>query len=114
MRDLAKRPRGGWQFGTRPKDKRGSRPRDDHGRLLLPDGRVDPDPSCYSVRRTAPGVFQIGHYLDPDDGMPCCWMEIAQSPRDREVAQAEGIDVDIITLRRAPDCVRQRRKAMTA
>jgi hypothetical protein len=114
MGDLAQRPRGGWQFGNRPRGAKHERPRDDQGRPLLPDGRVDPDPSCYGVTRAGVGVFHIRHYLDPDDEKPCCAMEVTRSPRDVGVAHAEGIDVDIVTLRRAPDCVKTKKAADVA
>lgn len=109
MGDLAQRPRGGWQFGNRQRGKQEGRPRDDRGRPLLPDGRVDPDPSCYAVTRAGDGAFQIRHFLDPDDTEPCCAMAVTRSSEDFEVAKSEGIDVDVVTLRRAPDCVKKRR-----
>jgi hypothetical protein len=111
MGDLAKRPRGGWQFGNRPRDKKTARPRDEQGRPLLPNGKVDDAPQdCFTVKRIGSGKFQIRHFRDPDDTKPCCAMEVTRSPRDVEIARVEGIDVDIVTLRRAPECVKGKQK----
>jgi hypothetical protein len=114
MGDLAARPRGGWQFGNRPRTANKGRPRDDQGRPLLPSGEVDEVPDVYSVTRIGSGKFQIRHFRDPDDTKACCAMEITRSGTDLAVAQAEGIDVDIVTLRRGPDCVKQTKERTRA
>lgn len=92
--------------------KKTARPRDEQGRLLLPSGQVDDSPQdCWSVKRfrDRPGYFELKHYLDQEQGRACCSMSTTRSPRDLEVALAEGIDVDIVTLRRTPDCVNKKR-----
>jgi hypothetical protein len=111
--DLAARPRGGWQFGNRPRSsKKAERPRDEQGRLLLPNGSIDDAPQdCWGVTRFAdrPGYFELRHYLDQEQARACCRMSITRSAGDVAQALVEGIDVDIVTMRRAPDCVNTKR-----
>lgn len=113
MGDLAERPRGGWQFGNKPKaGKKYGRPRDEQGRLLLPSGDVDEAPQdCWAVTRfrDRPGYFEVKHYLDAEQTKPCCRLSITRSARDLEEAIAQELNVDIVTLHRAPDCVNKKR-----
>lgn len=74
MRDLATRPRGGWQVG-------GLR------RAVSADVLAGADPEvtdCYSVRRQPDGVFQVRHYPS-DHARACCAITVR-----RRAGEAEG------------------------
>lgn len=107
MGDLAARPRGGWQVGNRRQRKADKAPRDAQGRRLLPNGNVDDAPQdCFTVTRAGDGVFHVKHFKDSEDRRACCAMQVTRSARDLAIAHAEGISVDIVTLRRCPECVK--------
>lgn len=97
------------RFGSRQEEKRLRR--DARGRVLLEDGTLDPEPDCHTVARQAVVVFLVRHFADQEQASPCCSFEVRRAPRDQEIALAEGIDVDIVTVRLAPRCVRAERKA---
>jgi hypothetical protein len=85
-----------------------------NGRRLLPDGRVDEAPDVCSVRRTSPGVFEVKHYPDEDAETPCCSGTIETNDADRSTAAAEGIHVDIVTLRRCDVAFNKKHEAAAA
>jgi len=60
--DLAPRPRGGWQFGTRLS----------RGRLSEERSAVDLAPDVYSVVRLRAGAFEVRHFPSNVEQRPCC------------------------------------------
>jgi hypothetical protein len=92
MGDMAPRPRGGWQTGSRRRQKSAEE--------IEQSIANDPAPDCWSVKREN-GIFVVKHYLSQAAETPCCIYKV--KPREGQS------DVDALT--RAPQCIRELKKA---
>jgi hypothetical protein len=81
------------RFGTRP------------GALDGPD----PSPDYWTVTRLGDGVFEVAHFPNARATAPCCQLRLTRTDADRATALAEGLEIDIVTLRRGRHSERQRK-----
>jgi len=76
MGDMTRRPRGGWQLGTRLSRRPASH---------VPAGTEDLSPDCYAVERV--GLeFIVRHYPSVAAKTPCCVVRVVPKPGETESA----------------------------
>jgi len=72
-------------------------------RDVLPDGRPDPCPDVFSVKREPGGVFVCAHFPSSSATKPCCTLTVTKQPgeTDIDVLMRADREVDLRHQQRA-------------